>query len=375
LKTTQTAPPILRFLPQVDFVPGKSLLSLAPGEILEGTILERRDSDQLRIRIKGQDFWARTQVPLPANGKISLQVEALGPQVLLRFLSAAEEGESGSLGPLKKILVNNLPLARLAESLTILAKTTPDSLPSEVRRGIQDLQAALAEYAPSFLTDPVTLREKVAQSGLFWENRLWGLVDQGQGDDSPRVGRQDLKGLISRLKSLLQGGFGPAEENDPAFAKAKDGLQTLDRYLQRIEAYQLLNQRYGDSAEKWLLLLPLWFGQELTFLELSGGSSRRQGASPPEEETTLLFLLNLPGEGKIRIEVAIRKEDLFCRIHSSTPSFREEIQRNLPELESRLRALGFFPSLSVFESRPGEEKETLMSQLGEEGENLLSLLI
>jgi hypothetical protein len=368
-------PPVLRILPQGNFVPGDKFLSLAPGEILEGTILERKDPDQLLIRIKGQDLWARTQVPLPAEGKVSLRVEALGPQVLLRFLPAAEEKEAGFLGPLKKILGDNLPLSRLAESLTALAKAAPDSFPPEVRRGMQELKAALAEYAPPFLTDPAALREKVSQSGLFWENRLRGLVDQGRGEDFPQAGRRDLKGLVSKLKSLLPDASASGGGNDLPAARPKEVLQALDPYLQRIEAFQLLNHRGADSSEKWLLLLPLWFGQELQFLELSGGFSRGKGASAAEEETTLLFLLNLPDAGKIKIEVAIRKDDLFCRIHSSASSFREEVRRNLTELEGRLRTLGFHPSFSVFESRPEEEMEALRNRIEESGENLVSLIV
>ena len=368
-------PPTLRILPPADSAPGGKVLSLTPGEILEGTILERKDPDQLLVRIKGQDLWARSQIPLPAVGKISLQVESVGPQVLLRFLTAVEEGEAGSLGPLKRMLGDGVPLDRLAEKLSALAQTGLDSFPAEIQKGMQELKAALAQYAPPFLTDPRTLREKVSQSGLFWENRLQGLVDKGGEGDLLQASRQDLKGLLSKLKSLLQNFSALEGGNDPALAKAQEGLQTLEPYLQRIEAYQLLNQRYGDSSEKWLLLLPLWFGQELQFLEMSGGFSRPEGGSSAEEETSLLFLLSLPEAGKIRIEVAIRKDDLFCRIHSAAASFRERIQRSLPELENRLRTLGFHPAFSVFEGRPVEEKETIVSRLDESGENFVSLVV
>ena len=138
----------------------------------------RKEPDHFFIRIKGQDLWAKSHVPLPAGGKISLTVEAVAPQVLLRLLAAAEEGEAASLGQLKKILGESVPLGSLAEKISALGKTSLDSFPAEVQKGMQELKAALAQYAPPFLTDPRTLREKISQSGLFWENRLQELIQE-----------------------------------------------------------------------------------------------------------------------------------------------------------------------------------------------------
>jgi len=368
-------PPSIQILPRPDSAPGGEIPPLNPGEILEGTILARKEPDQFFIRIKGQDLWAKSHVPLPAGGKISLTVEAVAPQVLLRLLAAAEEGEAASLGQLKKILGENVPLGNLAEKISTLGKTSLDSFPAEVQKGMQELRAALAQYAPPFLTDPRTLREKVSQSGLFWENRLQELIHKRGEEDFLQVSRQDLKGLLLNLKSLFQDASALEGGNGLALPKAEEGIRALDPYLQRIEAYQLLNQRYGDSSEKWLLLLPLWFGEELQFLEMSVGFSREEGASPSKEETSLLFLLTLPETGKIKIEVVIRKDDLFCRFYPAAPSFQGEIQRNLPELENRLRTLGFHPSFSVSPGCLEEEKEAIVSRLDENGENFVSLII
>ena len=368
-------PPSILILPPPDSSSGGKIPPLNPGEILEGTILGCKEPDQFFIRIKGQNLWAKSHVPLPAGGKISLTVEAVAPQVLLRLLAAAEEGEAAALGQLKKILGENVPLGNLAEKISMLGKTSLNSFPAEVQKGMQELRAALAQYAPPFLTDPRTLREKVSQSGLFWENRLQELIRKRGDEDFLQVSQQDLKGLLLKLKSLFQGASALEEGNGLAWPKAEEGIRSLDPYLQRIEAYQLLNQRYGDSSEKWLLLLPLWFGQELQFLEMSVGFSREEGASSSKEETSLIFLLTLPETGKIKIEVVIRKDDLFCRFYPAAPSFQGEIQRNLPELENRLRTLGFRPSFSVSPGCLEEEKEMIVSRLDENGENFVSLII
>jgi hypothetical protein len=355
--------------------PANQVPPLNPGEILEGTILDQKEPDRFFIRIKGQDLWVQSQVPLPAGGKIPLKVETVSPQVLLKLLPARGEGEPAALGQFKRILGEGDSLGNLAEKITALGKTSLEPFSPEVQKAFGDLKAALAQYAPPFLTDPQTLREKVSQSGLFWERRLQELFQKRGETDSFQVSRQDLKGLLLKLRSLLPDASSLEGGNVMALPKAEESLQALETYLQKIEAYQLLNQRYGEASEKWLLLLPLWFGQELQFLELSMSFSREEGAFAAEEQTSLLFLLNLPETGNIKIEVVIRRKDLFCRIHLAAPDFHGEIQRNLPELENRLRTLGFHPSVSISEGSWEGEQEAIVCRLDESGENLVSLLI
>jgi len=364
---------------EIPFLPGSApanrIPPLIPGEILEGTIFDQKEPNYFFIRIKGQDLWVKSQIPLPSEGKISLAVEAVTPQVLLRFLPSPGEGEAIALGELKKILGESVSLENLGEKISVLGRMNLSRLPAEIQKGIQELMTALAQYAPPFLTDPRTLREKIFHSGLFWENRMRELIQKRENGDFVQASRQDLKGLLLKLKSLLKDATPLEGGSGPILSEAEEGLQALQPYLRRVEAYQLLNQRYGDSSEKWLLLIPLWFGQEMQFLEMSLGFSRKEAHPSEREVTSLLFLLNLPEMGKIKINVAISKENLFCRFHLAAPSFHKEIRRNLPELENHLRALGFHPSFSVSEDPLNEEKEEILNRLDENGENLLSLVI
>jgi hypothetical protein len=366
---------LLRIVPPPATASGARLPSLAPGEILEGTVLARSEPDRVLIRIKGQDLWARSEVALPTGARVSFKAETAFPPVLLRILPAAGEEPAAALGNFKRFFAESLPLSRLAGKLTGLLEAGPAGLPPAADEILRELKTALAQYDGPSLGDSKTLRERISHSGLFFENRLQTLIRNPGGDELAAPGRRDLKGLLLRLKSLLPELSAGERGNDPALSRAKEGLQSVEPYLQRIEAYQLLNQRYGDSSEKWLLLLPLWFGLEMRFLEMELKFERKNGASAPEEETSLIFLLDLPEAGRIRIEATIRKDGLFCRFHSSSPALRAEIERNLPELEPRLQALGFRPSLAVFAAPLEEEKEAVADRLDEQGENLVSVVI
>lgn len=356
------------------FSSGK-LPPLNQGEILEGLILGQEGPNHFRMRIKGQDLNVETQIPLPANGKISIEVEAVAPQVVLKLLSANGADDLSALSQLKKYLGEGVPLDKLAENLSALRKMDLGSLPQAIQKTIQELKNLLSQYDLSFLTDPQGLREKILQSGLFWENRLQQVV-QEKGDEAfLQINRQDVKGLLVKLKSQIQGAFVTEGSDGKTFSKTENWVKGVDAYLQKIETYQFLNQRYADSSEKWMILLPLWIGQSLQFLELDLGFSGGEGASPEKNETSLLFLLQIPEIGRIRIEVLIRSDALFCRFGLADPSFQAWIQQNLPDLEKRLTALGFHSSFAVAQSPLEEGKEAIVLRMEENAENLVSLII
>jgi hypothetical protein len=365
----------MQILPHLASLAVGKMPTLSRGEILDGFILSQEGPNHFLLRMKGQDLQVETRIPLPASGNISLEVETVTPQVILKLLSADGTGDSAALSQLKKYLGETIPLVKISEKLSALGKMNLDSLPPAIQKTIQALKTLLSQYSLSFLTDPQTLQEKIFQSGLFWENRLRKLI-QKEGDDAFRqVNRKDMKGLLSELKSQLQGAVMTEGLDGKGLSKAESWVQGVDAYLQKIEAYQFLNQRYAESSEKWMLLLPLWIGQNLQFLELGLEFSRDEEDAPEKNDVSLLFLLQLPEIGRIRIEVTVRKDALFCQFGLADPSFHAWIQENFPSLEKRLVALGFHPSFGVTQTPPEEGKEAIILRMEENAENLVSVII
>ena len=368
-------PSAIQILPQPPSVPAGKIPPLNRGEILEGMILSQEGPQHFLMRIKGQDLKVETQIPLPASGRIGLEVETVTPQVILKLLSANETGNLTARSLLKKYLGEGVPLEKLAENLSALGKMEVGSLPPAIQKTIAELKTLLAQYGPPFLTDPQALQEMIIQSGLFWENRLQQLIQKKGEEAFLQVIPQDVKGLLLKLKTQLHEAALTKGLDNKVLAGAEEWVRGVDAYLQKIEAYQFINQRYADSSEKWMLLLPLWIGQNLQFLELGLGFSRGEGTSPEKDETSLLFLLQLPEIGRIRIEVIIRKDALFGRFGLADPSFQEWIQQNLPDLEKRLTVLGFHPSFSVAQEPLEKGKEAIVGRMEENAENLVSLIV
>jgi hypothetical protein len=368
-------PSAIQILPQVPSRPGGKIPPLSRGEILEGMILGQEGPQHFLLRIKGQDLKVETQTPLPASGKIALEVETVTPQVILKLLSANETGNLTAQSLLKKYLGEGVPLEKLAEKLSALGKMEVGSLPPAIQKTIAELKTLLAQYGPPFLTDPQTLQEKIIQSGLFWENRLQQLIQKKGEEAFLQVSRRDLKGLLLKLKSELHEATLTEGLDNKVLARAEEWIRGVDAYLQKMEAYQFINQRYADSSEKWMLLLPLWIAQNLQFLEMGLGFSRGEETSPEKDKTSLLFLLQLPEIGRIRIEVIICKDALFGRFGLADPSFQEWIQQNLPDLEKRLTVLGFHPSFSVAQEPLEERKEAIVGRMEENAENLVRLIV
>ena len=151
--------------------------------------------------------------------------------------------------------------------------------------------------------------------------------------------------------------------------------QDLGSFLQKIELYQILNLRPSDSPDRFFLFLPLWLGNQLQFVEFDLSLPREKSAPEKENGFSVLFLLNLPDLGKVRIEVQIKEKDLFCRFVVSEGEVSEFLKQNLSLLRERLEGLGFRPSLQMTAGPVEMEKEIYLRDLERESQALLSVVI
>ena len=151
--------------------------------------------------------------------------------------------------------------------------------------------------------------------------------------------------------------------------------QDLGSFLQKIELYQVLNLRPSDSPDRFFLFLPLWLGNQLQFVEFNLSLPREKSAPEKGNGFSVLFLLNLPDLGKVRIEVQIKEKDLFCRFVVSEGEVSEFLKQNLSLLRERLEGLGFQPSLQMTAGPVEMEKEIYLRDLEGESQALLSVVI
>jgi hypothetical protein len=174
------------------------------GQILRATTLSSTPGGQTLLQVGTQTLQAQSPVPLTAGQTVSLQVESLTPQPLLRILPAPGTDSVGDA--IRTLLPRQGGLAPLLNNLVQLGNARPTVLPPL----LQELSRALLRQLPDTrsVTTAPGLRQAVAQSGLFQEARLLSARDSGRVN----LG-SDLKTNLLRLVQLVRNWPGVASGN------------------------------------------------------------------------------------------------------------------------------------------------------------------
>jgi len=343
------------------------------GQYVTGKVIEMIDDRRVLLLLDGRPITVETRIPLRAGREGVFLVQALEPQILLKPLPA--EGGRIFQGErwLAEVLKSASPEAALARAqLVDLTQFPPgrDGALAGTGRGLVELWDALA---PSRLVNlaPADLLALISRSGLFFESKLRRLIETGRADLFAEVLNGDVKGLLFKLKALLEARQSiPEDSGGPAISEL---LKKINNCLARIEATQEMNSSPSGAGERQAFTLPFWFQGELNFVDL-------RFDCPPQERSTggeglsVLFLLNLPGWGRILIEARITGKKIYGRLLLPTEEVAAFFDRSLGDLEGRLRTLGFDPLFKAASLRPEEMLDEFLGGIGRD-ERFLNIVI
>lgn len=348
------------------------------GEILEGKIVEEAGPGQAIVQMKGRNLLVETRLSLPRGLTASFQVESTRPQVVLRLLP--ESGGKGFPIPsiLKRYLAADLPPGLLAEELSELPEAEMERLPVELRETLREMAKLLrlVSIEDPAAADPSRIRKAILQSGLFFESRLRHLLGT-HGEAKPDLDgliREDLKGLAMALLAQAKGLLTDEDPSRETLALTKALLKGLEHFVHKTELYQVFNLTHSNEG-KIFLLIPVWFQERLQFVELNLSLPRRGKTSGEGEELSLLFLLDLPDLGKMKIDVRVREEGLYCSFAVSDQEIADFIEEELGRLGLRLRDLGFQPQIRIFAETLEKRAPTLLSEMAEGGTSMVSIIV
>ena len=342
-----------------------------PGEILQGRILQQMDPHRFLLQVGSHRFHVESRVSLPLLGDFSLRVEETEPTVILRLLSPQAAGTPKIDSFLKKYLGADVPLENLADRLSLLAKAEFQGIPPSLRERLDQVQSLLRSLPDLSALNQDTLQRLFGKSGFFWENKVRNWMEGAKGEPRSRVLQEDLKGLGMKLLAQLQ--EVGTKEGDPD--RLENLKQDLVSFLQKVEFYQILSSRNPDNTDRLYLFFPFWLGPDLQMVELNLSFPKKEPAHGREEGLSLLFLLNLPSWGKMRIEVQIREKTLFCQFLVGDAQLADFIHRGLSVLHAKLEKLGFDPHLQASAESKDPTRVSAVQELGEEAASLLSIII
>lgn len=298
---------------------------LNKNEIVNGKVLKSFSLSKSLLLIKGRRVIAETHVPLSEGMILSLKVEEVSPNPVLKLLDT----KSSNLDAVKISTILSGIKGNLWKSLFERLTHYPifDTDIKQFRKLMNDLSQRL------FLkSEPDLLRRIIEKSGLCWEAKLKNIFLQKTigNDNINKLAAEDLKGLGSKILSLMEG---------------KEVL--LNRFLSAIENIQLLNHTGLEQDRKIFIPIPIQFpdglftvGQLLIQLNQKKNGDHK-GDKRDNGFFKISFLLELSNLGPLRSDLTIKEKEIYGRFLLAKEETKSVIEENLPTFINTLEKKGF----------------------------------
>lgn len=298
---------------------------LNKNEIVNGKVLKSLSLSKALLLIKGKRVIARTHVPLNEGMIISLKVEEVSTNPVLKLLDTKINSPDGvKISSILSGIKGNL-WKSLFEGLTNFSNIETEI--KQFRKLINDMSQR------SFLkSEPDLLKRIIEKSGICWEAKLKNIcIQKTMGNDNVnKLAEQDLKGLGLKILSLMD---------------EKEVL--LHRFLSTLENIQLLNHMGLEQDKKIFIPMPIQFpdgfftvGQLLIQL-----NQKNKGDSEEEKKNNnffkISFLLELSNLGPLRSDLTIKEKEIYGRFLLAKEETKLVIEENLPTFINTLGKKGF----------------------------------
>lgn len=323
----------------------------------------------------GTNLLARVIARLPSG---EFLIEVGGRQLAAPLRQGIQEGEELLLriesGP------QGAPQVRVVDRLRSLVQPPPArlALPDSLGLLSRQLKALLAqgEESPQLLRlaakvesmigkDAPPTAQRIAavieEGGLQYESRLARILLQNRPQSLVALLQNDLKALLLRAQSdILQ----PTDLIESRSRLA----ESIDRHLNLIENLQSANLATQSQSAPLQFEIPLLSAGQLSTVELfiqPDGEDSDSVEERPEKGFNILFLLELQGLGRTRVDAHLSGKSLSALISVERSSVLEMLQSLLPRLEEGLEQAGF-PSarLGVRLLEEGQLEAEAASSLG-----------
>jgi len=298
---------------------------LNKNEIVNGKVLKSFSLSKSLLLIKGRRVIAETHVPLSEGMILSLKVEEVSPNPVLKLLDTKSNNlDAAKISTILSGIKGNL-WKSLSERLTHYPIFETDI--KQFRKLMNDLsQRLFLKYEPDLL------RRIIEKSGLCWEAKLKNIFLQKTigNDNVNKLAAQDLKGLGLKILSLMD---------------EKEVL--LNRFLSAIENIQLLNHMGLEKDQKIFIPIPIQFpdglftvGQLLIQLNQKKNGDH-EGEKRDNGFFKISFLLELSNLGPLRSDLTIKEKEIYGRFLLAKEETKLVIEENLPTFINTLEKKGF----------------------------------
>jgi len=333
---------------------------LVENEIVKGKVLKSFSLKNVLLLIKGKRIMAKTHMPLREGSVISLKVEEVHPNPVLKLLGAINEN-------IETINTSKI-LTGLKKNLwkTIIENIDHCMLPDNDKKMFKGLIDDISKKL--FLKpNPDLLRQLVDKSGIGWEAKLREIITSKTSCSKTNINELitgDLKGLGSKFISSMEG------QND-----------LFEKFVSMIKNLQLLNQFGLEQERKIFIPLPIQFpdglfttGQLLIHLN-ENKKKDDHGKEKDKDFFRISFLLEMSNLGPLRADLAVRQKQINGRFLIVEEKAKNIIEKQLPSLIKTLEEKGFgVPHFECHIKEPVEIKDTLIKEIIHKENHNISLV-
>jgi hypothetical protein len=347
------------FSPKISLQPDNNSsfhTDFSQNEIVEGRVLKSFSLKNVMLLIKGQKIMARTYMPLREGSVISLKVEKVNPNPVLKLIGAISENtETINTSMLFNGLNKNIWKTVIENIDNYIL---PDNYKKLFKELIDDISTKLFQKS-----NPDLLRELFDKSGIEWEAKLRRIITSKAYYSKENINeliKGDLKGLGSKILSLME------EQND-----------LINGLVSTIKNVQLLNHLGLEQEGKIFIPIPIQFPDNLftmgqLLIHLNKNKEKDNGKAKGKDFYKISFLLEMSNLGPLRADLVIRKKQISGRFLIVEENAKIIIEKQLPSLIKALETKGFdIPNFECHVKQPFEVKDSLIKEIiNEENHNI-----
>lgn len=348
-----------------------ALPELSAGERVDAAILSSPGKGQYLIQLKNAVLPARSDLVFPEGEKITVVVDRLYPEVLLRIAGRSIQVTPESPAFLPGTKAGASSLFRLFADISGLPAHREDAGPYGTS-GARPADALLSlvrvlVLSKEVLRDPLFIRNYVFHLGLLHEKASRdGGAGAGEKAGSRTPSGGSLKGLLLRAAAdpqFLEALWG--REPDGKRSGQDVVRQFVDNGLGAIETEQLLNLVLQETENRYFLSLPFLFpgGFRMQDLVIQFDRRRREGGEAQRSFQVTLHL-DLDVLGKAIADVTMTGDRVGCAIRFEEKKGRDLLAPHMEELAGRLKASGYGLQFLTCTEDPGvrEDREAFLRQ-------------
>lgn len=297
-------------------------IQLSLGQVVQALVLATGKDGEVLVEIGGRQIWARSSIQTWPGQILTLQVQALAPELVMRSISVFQPDHEALLAVCFKKGLSLMSWEALGQLMRQAQKemdqaglvSRPESL------------GLFSEDSSPAQTVHWNLEKLLRASGIFLEAKLRDIV----------LGKGDIGSIFPDLKADLLKAI-----HELGSSNHKEGsLRHILDVLQGAQCLAVLGQE-RDSLQL-LASLPPWWMPKGSWGDLRIGQWVRSKGGVLKRGWSITLRMEMEDMGKILARVYLLGELLGCELKASREDVREMIQEEIKSLKDGL--VGLWPT-------------------------------